>query len=404
MDHISKVAFVRLLGSNSQMQCQAQAAYAAAAAHLGRAFLLADQPDLAVDHLHAALDHALPGGIQPHLPLLIQEAERCAGLGDHREAIQRWQDIASLLGDATPEAIYHQLSSAYAANRAGFGGNKEENALWGDCSKHDVLAWLHRWLQPALYLEIGVDQGVSLACATGAAIGVDPRPELNLSVQLPVTAQIVASSSDAFFAQQAADLLNPAPELAFIDGMHLFEFALRDLLNTECKMAPWGLIVIDDIYPCHSVQASRRRHSDSWTGDVWKLLPILRQLRPDLTLLCLNAHTTGLLLIAGLDTDGRGGNATLSSSYAEIVRAYRSIAEPPKNILERDGGLPSCHPLVSELVQLLIQARQEQWESQDIKSALGVLESRIGCAEQMHAGLAYELSLQPCLLPESPAC
>jgi hypothetical protein len=81
--------------------------YAQAALHLGRAFLLADQPDPALDHLHAALDHALPGGLQPHLPLLITEAERYAALGDQREAIQRWQDIAPLLGEATPESIDH---------------------------------------------------------------------------------------------------------------------------------------------------------------------------------------------------------------------------------------------------------------------------------------------------------
>ncbi|MBD2550637.1 class I SAM-dependent methyltransferase [Microcystis elabens FACHB-917] len=238
------------MAAESVCNSKAQAAYATAPVHLGRAFLLAEQPDPALDHLHAALDHALPGGIQPHLPLLIQEAERCTALGDHREAIQRWQDIASLLGEATPEPIYLQLSAAYAANRAGFGGSKDENVLWGDCSKHKLLAWLHRWLQPALYLEIGVDQGVSLACASGPAIGVDPRPKLRLTTELPATARILASSSDAFFAQQAPALLQPAPELAFIDGMHLFEFALRDLLNTERVMAPWGLIVIDDIYPC----------------------------------------------------------------------------------------------------------------------------------------------------------
>ena len=375
--------------------------YAQAAVHLGRAFLLADQPDPALDHLHAALDHALPGSLQPHLPLLITEAERCASRGDHREAIQRWQDIASLLGEATPEAIYLQLSAAYAANRAGFGGSKEENALWGDANKHDVLAWLHRWLQPALYLEIGVDQGVSLACATGPAIGVDPRPDLRMSVDLPPTARIVASSSDAFFAQQAAALLQPAPELAFIDGMHLFEFALRDLLHTERHMAPWGLVVIDDIYPCHPIQARRRRRSGSWTGDVWKLLPILRAHRPDLTLLCLNAHTTGLLLIAGFDADGSsGGNAALAAAAPELVRHWRPIAEPPAEVLARHGAIPSNHPLVVELLQLLLQARQQQWTSAQLREALAPLHPRITATEQACCGQARALSQQPCPLPD----
>jgi len=351
-----------------------------------------------MDHLQAALDHGLPDGIESHLPLLIAEAERCAALGDHREAIQRWQDIAALQADATPEEIYVRLSAAYAANEAGFGGSKEENALWGDVSKHALLAWLHRWLQPALYLEIGVDQGVSLACASGPAIGVDPRPELKLTAELPPTARIVASSSDAFFAQQAQALLQPLPELAFIDGMHLFEFALRDLIHTEARMAPWGLIVIDDIFPCHPVQAHRRRRSGSWTGDVWKLLPVLRQIRPDLTLLCLNAHTTGLLLIAGLDA----ANSALAEAYPELVRQYRPIVEPPPEVLERHGAIPSNHPLVVELLQLLRQARQQQWATQQIQFALAPLQARIAAAEAQVRGQAHALSQQPCALPDPP--
>jgi len=200
--------------SSDDWHAKARGAFAQASVRLGRAFLLADQPDPALAHLQAALDHGLPGGLEPHLPLLIQEAERCVAHGDHREAIQRWQDIAALLAEATPEPIYHQLSAAYAANCVGFGGSKEENALWGDYPKHDVLAWLHSWLQPALYLEIGVDQGVSLACASGPAIGVDPRPALSLTVQLLPTARIVASSSDGFFANQAAARLQPAAPAA----------------------------------------------------------------------------------------------------------------------------------------------------------------------------------------------
>jgi hypothetical protein len=270
-------------------------------------------------------------------------------------------------------------------------------------SKHALLAWLHRWLQPALYLEIGVDQGVSLACASGPAIGVDPRPELKLTAELPPTARIVASSSDAFFATQAKALLQPAPELAFIDGMHLFEFALRDLIHTETHMAPWGLIVIDDICPCHPVQAHRRRRSGSWTGDVWKLLPILRQIRPDLTLLTLNAHTTGLLLIAGLDADGAAaGNAALHAAYPELVRRYRPIAEPPAELLERHGAIPSNHPLVMELLQLLRQARKQQWSSPQIQAALAPLRQRIAPAEAECRGFARELIRQPCPLPDPP--
>ena len=40
-----------------------------------------------------------------------------------------------------------------------------------------------------------------------------------------------------------------AVRLAFIDGMHLFEFALRDFINTERHCSPKAVIVFDDILP-----------------------------------------------------------------------------------------------------------------------------------------------------------
>lgn len=192
-----------------------------------------------------------------------------------------------------------------------------------------------------------------------------------------------------------------APELAFIDGMHLFEFALRDLLHTERHMAPWGLVVIDDITPCHPVQARRRRRCGSWTGDVWKLLPILRAHRLDLTLLCLNTHTTGLLLIAGLDADGvSGGNAALAAAAPELVRHWRPIAEPPAEVLARHGAIPSNHPWVVELLQLLLEARRQQWSTAQLREALAPLRPRIAAGEQKYCGRASELSQQPCPLPD----
>jgi hypothetical protein len=166
-------------------------------------------------------------------------------------------------------------------------------------------------------------------------------------------------------------------------------------------MAPWGLVLIDDIYPCHPVQARRRRRSGSWTGDVWKLLPILRARRPDLTLLCLNAHTTGLLLIAGLDTDGSsGGNPALAAAAPELVRRWRPIAEPPAEVLARHGAIPSNHPLVAELLQLLLEARRQQWSTAQLRETLAPLRPRITAAEQECCGYARELSQQPCPLPD----
>ena len=52
-----------------------------------------------------------------------------------------------------------------------------------------------------------------------------------------------------------------------------------------------------------------------WTGDVWKLIPILQSWRPDLTVTVLDCQPTGLVCISGLDPSNR----VLSENYDRIV-------------------------------------------------------------------------------------
>ncbi len=292
--------------------------------------------------------------------------------------------------DATPEHIDQRLGEAMARNPQGFGGTAEENHLWGDCHKHEVLAWLHAQLGTEQYLEIGVDAGLSLARAPGRALGIDPRPDLRLQAPLSAQAQILTCSSDAFFRDPLHDgartLLQPPPDLVFIDGMHLFEFALRDLINVEHHAAPSTLVAIDDIYPCHPAQAERHRRTKSWTGDIWKLHQILRTCRPELTLLALNAHTTGLLLIAGLDPQDR----VLEASDAAEVRRHLHSGPPPPAVLTRQGAIPSDHALVAELVAVLKQAKAEAWSVAQVRTALAALQPALAAAEAEYAGRAEE--------------
>jgi hypothetical protein len=297
---------------------------------------------------------------------LREGAEACMRLGDQREAIRLWIKIASLLGEQTPEEVYHRLGVAYGSLQDCFGGNEEENRTRGDCHKHAVLRQLHDRLEPDLYLEIGVDQGQSLALARGRAIGIDARPNLSLTVPLSFTARIIAQSSDSFFRDQAASLLEPPPDLVFIDGMHLFEFALRDFRNVERLAHPATLIVIDDIYPCHPAQATRLPFTGSWTGDVWKLLPILQRWRPDLSLMTLDAQGTGLLLVTGLNP----GNQVLWHEYDGIVSEYLSIQQPPAEILDREGALASDNPLLTQWLRMMPRARKEGWTGERLQAEL----------------------------------
>ena len=84
-------------------------------------------------------------------------------------------------------------------------------------------------------------------------------------------------ASDEFFAEHdLKSILGESVHLAFIDGMHLFEFALRDFINLERACSRDAVILINDCNPPDSVAAARERTTSFWTGDVWKLVLALR--------------------------------------------------------------------------------------------------------------------------------
>lgn len=218
----------------------------------------------------------------------------------------------------------------------------------------EVLRRIHATRQPDVYVEIGVRHGASLALARARVIvGIDPSPELR--VPLPPQARIAATTSDEFFAR-AAGMLDAPIDLAFIDGMHLFEFALRDFVNVEQRSSPAGVVVFDDILPNHPAQARRERATGVWTGDVWKIVPCLRWFRPDLELHALDAAPTGLLVVTGLDP----ANDTLRRRYAEIQACFAGAeyAQPGAETLARAGVLaPDDARVFARLAQLRADVR-----------------------------------------------
>ena len=192
----------------------------------------------------------------------------------------------------------------------------EQEIVGGKIHYREVLQQIHEVINPELYLEIGVSSGASLALAQGCAVGVDPR--LNVKRELSDRTKLIEMQSDDFFEKAASEALQGEPDLIFIDGMHLFEYALRDFMNAEALAAPNGLIVIDDIFPNHPAQAKRDRSTRYWTGDVWKLHHLLAKERSDLFLMPIDTSPTGLLLIWGLDR----GNRRLWERYDKYIRRY----------------------------------------------------------------------------------
>lgn len=205
-----------------------------------------------------------------------------------------------------------------------------------------VLAGLHAWLKPATYLEIGVETGESLAQALPETqcIGIDPEPKIRYSP--PSNCDIYAQTSDAFFEQFDPCHLfgRRAVDFAFIDGLHVFEAALRDFINVERASRHDTVVAIHDCIPLDAATSTRQRRTSFWSGDIWKLVPVLRKYRPELALVSVATKPTGLGLVTGLNA----GNRVLEDNYERIVAefeamTYDDIAERERealNVVDND--------------------------------------------------------------------
>ena len=232
-------------------------------------------------------------------------------------------------------------------------GTADEETTSDGITTLQILAQLHGSCEPRSYLEIGVRHGASLALASCPAIGIDPAPEVDRP--LGPNCRIVETTSDEFFENAAIGIMPQPLDLAFIDGMHRFEFALRDFMNIELRSHAGTLVVLDDIFPNHPAQAERERRTRVWTGDVWKLLSCLATWRSDLLLLPIDTVPTGLLLIANLNARNR----VLRNNYNPIVRQFleEMTVAPPVDVLKRSGALTPDDPMIAQLIDALGAAR-----------------------------------------------
>lgn len=235
---------------------------------------------------------------------------------DHHLAIA---DAHRMLGDS--EAAKANYSAALALNanlvRAHIG--LAVMSLPGEFY-YDWLGRLYTALEPATIIEIGVAEGRSLAYARPPtlAIGVDPNPKAAFA--LTAQTQIFAETSDDFFAQRRPDtLLGGKPlGIGFIDGLHLYEQALKDFINLERYCGPRSVILFHDMIPLDERTQRRACDTQFHTGDVWKVVLCLKHYRPDLDVFTIATPWTGLTVVTGLDPASR----TLADRYGEAVARF----------------------------------------------------------------------------------
>jgi predicted O-methyltransferase YrrM len=222
--------------------------------------------------------------------------------------------------------------------------------------RHEFLRRVHRRTQPKTYLEIGVSTGASLRLSRARTIGIDPA--FKITHPLRCNLALFKATSDDYFAREdaLAHFRGEPVDLAFIDGMHLSEFALRDFINVEPATDWTSVVLFDDMLPRDVAEAARERQTRDWTGDVYKVMITLREHRPDLVLLPIDTEPTGVLLVLGADA----ANSTLSENYDKIEGEF-VVPDPqtvPDEILTRSCAFDPEEVLAAPFWDIIASGHQ----------------------------------------------
>jgi len=215
----------------------------------------------------------------------------------------------------------------------------------------EALRTIHASIAPTSYFEIGVRWGHSMALSRVPSIGVDPAPAIEVPFAAPV--RLYEMTSDRFFAEE---VLDQPIDFAFIDGLHQVEFVLRDFMNIEAHSHPGTVVALDDVLPENIAFTPREQVPGAWTGDVYRIIPLLRQYRPDLDVRVYDVAQKGIGVITRLDPASR----VLGESYDRIVAELERGA-----FLERSAGairrtirpLPTAR-LAADLAQFTRERRR----------------------------------------------
>lgn len=300
--------------------------------------LLASQPDNAEVYYLAGASNLKLGNVDEAEPLFIKatmlnpnQARYISGLGFARKEQGRQKEATSLFRQALsldPSDFNACCNYAYSLM---------EGEPYGD-----VISRFHTHLKPKNYVEIGIETGKTLSKAKPPtfAIGIDPMPVI--SVNFEAKTRIYSVTSDEFFDKYdlATEIQSPAVDFVFLDGLHLFEQTLKDFMNIEKFSTPETVVVIHDCLPLNRLTAARERQTKFWSGDPWKIIPCLKQSRPDLNLFVINTPPTGLAVVTNLNASSTILHDNWHSILDEYVEMEFNVTEEQResffNLVKND--------------------------------------------------------------------
>ena len=186
------------------------------------------------------------------------------------------------------------------------------------------LEALHRFIEPSVYLEIGVESPQCLSLAQPGTIAIGINPVAKITHDFRAKTRIFDSRSDDFFAGNMLDQAiegNEHIDLAFIKGAHVFDQVLRDFIHIEENSGRSSVLIIHNCYPLDERSASSRKITEFWTGDTWKMIACLKEMRPEIQLFTIKTFPSGLAVITNLNAK----STVLRDGYNDIVKKYSQL-------------------------------------------------------------------------------
>jgi hypothetical protein len=304
--------------------------------------MMAENPESSVLPKRASADTGAYGDTRPDWKTLSQVARQvyasrgaAAAIAMIRAAIKASPtdgNLQMILGEVLLASGRHGPALATLSEAMKLGTEVEilsamAEATFPGPNYVDHLTAIHKWLRPATYLEIGVFSGATLGLAQPGtlATGVDPRPLAESDRCYNTKTVIHRVTSDAYFAALDADdnRRSATVDFAFIDGLHLYEQVLRDFINVETICDADSIVVLHDTLPVAAAATARQRQTSHWCGDVWKIRPCIQKYRPDLSMLTIPTHPSGLTLVTGLDR-----RSTILNHHFQMAVADFASSEP----------------------------------------------------------------------------
>lgn len=176
----------------------------------------------------------------------------------------------------------------------------EKAKIINPCGKYtDWLSEFHDQIKPERYLEIGVASGKTLGLVGHDtwSVGVDPAPSVKYSISAPT--RLFKQTSDEFFGRgDVSAFLGSGFELAFIDGLHEYKKAYRDIVNALGWCKAGGVILVHDVIPVDEASSQADEELRFWSGDVFRALAFIHETMPQLWVGVIPTYPTGLGVIA----------------------------------------------------------------------------------------------------------